>query len=287
MGHEIQQVAAALGDLRAPIVLLKGAAYHALDIPAMRGRLASDLDIMVPEQSLDDAERLLVRAGWEHVQHDTYDQRYFRSWMHEIPPLRHRLRGTFVDLHHMILPPTAHFKPDPAQLFDHAVTIAGTNLKTLSKTDILIHSATHLFTQGEFDHALRDLIDIHDLLTHFGAEPCYLSHLEARARQLDLHLPTHYACRYARDLLGTNVQLRTQSTPGTAARSGFLQFAMDLLYPPALLPRGTGYPVLRKQVCEWLLFCRSHYLRMPLRLLVPHLLRKAYARWNFRASGNL
>ena len=31
-------------------------------------------------------------------------------------------------------------------------------------------------------------------------------------------------------------------------------------------------------LAEYLLFIRSHYLRMPLRLLIPHLLRKALKR---------
>jgi len=31
-------------------------------------------------------------------------------------------------------------------------------------------------------------------------------------------------------------------------------------------------------VARWLLFLRGHYLRMPLRLLIPHLTRKAWRR---------
>ncbi|HEC19305.1 MAG TPA: hypothetical protein ENI97_08165, partial [Gammaproteobacteria bacterium] len=31
-------------------------------------------------------------------------------------------------------------------------------------------------------------------------------------------------------------------------------------------------------LAEYLLFVRSHYLRMPLRLLLPHLIRKAFKR---------
>ncbi|UUZ51357.1 hypothetical protein LP420_18985 [Massilia sp. B-10] len=36
---------------------------------------------------------------------------------------------------------------------------------------MVIHSATHLFYDGEFDKGLRDLLDLHRLLTEFGATP--------------------------------------------------------------------------------------------------------------------
>ena len=52
------------------------------------------------------AEQLLLHAGWSHMKADEYDQHYYREWMHELPPLQHKERGTVVDLHHGILPVT-------------------------------------------------------------------------------------------------------------------------------------------------------------------------------------
>ena len=51
--------------------------------------------------------------GWLRMKIDPYDDRYYRVWMHEIPPLRHRERKTEIDLHHTILPRTSRLKPDP------------------------------------------------------------------------------------------------------------------------------------------------------------------------------
>ncbi|MDR2837217.1 MAG: nucleotidyltransferase family protein, partial [Azonexus sp.] len=83
-----------------PVVLLKGAAYAAADLTAASGRLFGDVDILVPRADLNHAEAALMQQGWASGGSDPYDQRYYRQWMHEIPPMTHRGRGTVVDLHH-------------------------------------------------------------------------------------------------------------------------------------------------------------------------------------------
>ena len=98
--------------------------------------------------------------------HDAYDQRYYRQWMHELPPLRHMTRQTVLDVHHTILPLTAHLKPDPAKLWEAAVGIEGqVNFCVLAPVDMVLHSATHLFHDGELEHGLRDLV----IEPHLGA----------------------------------------------------------------------------------------------------------------------
>ncbi|UUZ51358.1 nucleotidyltransferase family protein [Massilia sp. B-10] len=57
--------------------------------------------------------------------HDPYDQRYYRVWMHEIPPMQHVQRGSVIDVHHAILPLTAAARPDPALLRAGAQTVPG------------------------------------------------------------------------------------------------------------------------------------------------------------------
>jgi hypothetical protein len=32
-------------------------------------------------------------AGWAATHHDAYDQRYYRQWMHELPPMQPYARG--------------------------------------------------------------------------------------------------------------------------------------------------------------------------------------------------
>ncbi len=103
---EIEQIAKALGGRGIPTILLKGAAYLAAGLPCARGRMFVDIDLMVPREAIGDAEQTLNAHGWLAHGLDPYDKRYYREWMHEIPPLRHIKRGSVLDVHHTILPPT-------------------------------------------------------------------------------------------------------------------------------------------------------------------------------------
>jgi Uncharacterised nucleotidyltransferase len=168
MRWELNRIERALTHLDIPILLLKGAAYVAAGLPAARGRSVSDVDIMVPRTALDAVETALEDAGWQHMKLDSYDQRYYRTWMHELPPLCHGERGTIVDVHHTILPPTARLKPDPAKLWAKARRLDDSRLHVLPPSDMVLHSAAHLFHDGDLYRSLRDLVDISDLLGHLA-----------------------------------------------------------------------------------------------------------------------
>ena len=275
---EVDRIRYALRHLDVPIVLLKGAAYVMADLPPANGRLVSDVDILVPEGNIPTVESALLSAGWETIQHDEYDQRYFRQWMHEIPPLRHALRRTDVDVHHAILPRTAKLKPDSTRLLASARAIDG-NLCALSDADIVLHSATHLFYGGDLDHGLRDLLDLHDLLAHFSANSeQFWGQLVTRAQALDLQRPLFYALRYCKQYLHTSIpdEVIRQSSSG---RPPFLITAvMDVLVKAVMSPSIPARPTALNAFRRWLLYVRSHHVRMPLNLLIPHLTRKALRR---------
>ena len=166
---EVNRVRRALRPTGEPFVLLKGAAYEMAELPARAGRLASDVDILVAKDKLDIVEGALVRAGWEAMKLDPYDQRYYRTWMHELPPLRHGTRNTVVDVHHTILPETARLRPDGSKLIAAAVRIDD-DLSTLAPEDMVLHTATHLFADGDLEGGLREVIDLDLLLRHFSSK---------------------------------------------------------------------------------------------------------------------
>jgi len=87
-----------------------------------------------------------------------------RRWIHEIPPVAHKSRGAVIDLHHTILPPTAAPRVNADRLFEALYSTPMEGVFALSPCDQIIHSATHLFYESEFHHALRDLWDLHQLL---------------------------------------------------------------------------------------------------------------------------
>lgn len=275
---EINRIRTALHHVAADVILLKGAAYVLADLPAARGRFFSDVDLLVPKEKLGATEAALMLGGWISTHHDPYDQRYYRDWMHELPPMQHLTRQTVLDLHHTILPETARLHPDPQKLIDAALALPDhTYFKILAPVDMLLHSATHLFHEGEFDKGLRDLSDLDILLRHFTQQyPEFWPRLLARAPELELARPLFYALRYTTRILQTPVPpdvLRAISrhSPGTLTL-----WLMDTLFSRAFRPHHASCDDWLTRPALLLLFIRSHWLKMPPPLLVRHLFHKAF-----------
>jgi hypothetical protein len=274
---EVDRILAALAHVPTPVILLKGAAYVVQDLPAARGRMFSDVDIMVPKRHLDAVEMALKLQGWITTHHDAYDQRYYRTWMHELPPMRHITRQTMLDVHHTILPETARVHPDPEKLLAAAISVNGHDrLKVLAPADMVLHSATHLFHDGELEHGLRDLVDLDSLLRHFSSkEDGFWTTLVARAQSLDLSRPLFYALRYTARVLDTPVPTATLQSIRSAAPAGIMLRLMDALFLRAFRPHHPSCADWLTKPALWMLFVRAHWLRMPFPLLLRHLLHKA------------
>lgn len=278
MRWEIHRLQRALEGLELPFILLKGAAYLAADFPWARSRLSSDIDILVEHARLADVENALTQAGWRGVQTSDYDDAYYRRWMHELPPMIHNLRGSVVDVHHAILPVTNRAQPGPALLWQQARLIdPNTRMYVLGDTDMLLHSVAHGFQHGELTHPFRDLADIHDLVTTLSvASVDFRERLVDRAFELQLGRPLWYALQYANRLLGTQVPPTALAGLAAAAPSLLTRVVMDSLMQQVFL--STDPATLRLRLARSALLARAHYLRMPLRLLVPHLARKLQQR---------
>ena len=277
---ECRHLAEALEPLGIPLVLLKGAGYALADQPAARGRLFGDVDLLVPRQALTQVEAALMLHGWSSRGTEAYDQRYYREWMHELPPMVNHKRATVVDVHHNILPLSARRVPDAELLLAASVPIPGTPFRRLAPCDQVIHSATHLFHEGELRNGLRDLLDLHALLAeHSAARPDFWTALLDRAEALGLIWPILLALRYTHALLGTPVPPEALAEARRRAGWGALRLAwLDALYL-----RGLHAPLptelsLRDHLAAAALYLRAHTLRMPPHLLVAHLGRKALLR---------
>ena len=279
-GYEVERIRSDLAHLGLPLILLKGAAYAMAGLPSGRGRLFSDIDILVPKDRLDDVESALMVHGWASTHHDAYDQRYYRTWMHELPPMVHLRRGNAIDVHHAILPETAPVRPDPALLRAAARPIPGDlgalDVRTLSAHDMFLHSAVHLFFGGEFDQGLRDLFDMHRLATHFGAEPGFWDGLVARAVALELTRPMFYALRYATRTFGTPVPASVMDAAAAFAPPRLVLALMDALFVRALMPPHPDCAARFDGAAHFALYVRGNWLRMPLVLLTRHLFHKAF-----------
>jgi hypothetical protein len=275
--REAAEIARALSPLATPVVLLKGAAYLLAGLPPARGRLFSDIDILVPKSRLPDVESALMLAGFATTHLHPYDQRYYRRWMHELPPMQHVKRLTILDVHHTIVPETADVALDASALFRGAVPIADAPpFSVLSPCDMVLHSATHLFHNEELTHGLRDLVDIDALLAHFdNAGRSFWRTLVARADELDLGRPLYYALRFTSRLLGTQVPDDVASDVARLAPVAPVAAMMDRLLDAALQP-AAAEPATRW--ARRALYLRGHWLKMPVPLLAYHLTWKALRR---------
>ena len=67
--REIAEIAQALRHVDTPVILLKGAAYLLAGLPPSRGRLFSDIDILVRKEALPAVESALMLAGYATTHH--------------------------------------------------------------------------------------------------------------------------------------------------------------------------------------------------------------------------
>jgi hypothetical protein len=259
---------------------LKGAAYVMADLPAAHGRIVSDVDILVPKERLADVERAFLDTGWKPLNENEYDDHYYRQWMHELPPLRHGARETCVDVHHTILPPTGRLHPDPRKLLEAARPLAGCGFYVLAPEDMVLHSAAHLFQDGDLAGGLRDLVDLDSMFRHFGAsEAGFWDRLVPRARELQLQRPLFYALRFTHRLLKTPIPSSVMAKAAVDGPRWPVSPLMDFLVRRALLPPECDGTTVTAVLSRWLLYVRSHWLKMPPLLLMRHLAYKARRRW--------
>jgi hypothetical protein len=251
---EVEMARRALHGADYPVILMKGSAYILGGLKAGEGRFVGDLDIMVPRDRLDDAERRLLIAGWEWVKPDPYDDAYYREWMHELPPLIHRDRDRMIDVHHTILPLTARITPDAGAMIRDCVLLDN-GMAILSPTDMVCHAVAHLLADGDLAGGMRNLWDIHQLLAECRAcDPAFDDGLRDRAALHGLSDAVARAIRLADHLYGNRAPVGLG----------------DQLFVRCFLTRD-GWGKKRHGLTRFAFYLRSHWLRMPPLMLVRHL----------------
>jgi hypothetical protein len=135
-----------------------------------------------------------------------------------------------------------------------------------------------LFHDGELPHGLRDLTDLDLLLREAASQPGFWAHLTTRAAQLQLQRSLFYALRYARHFLETPVPEPVMRTLDAAAPRPALLKLMDAVFSRVLAPQHASCDDRWSGLARFAAYVRAHWLRMPLYLLLPHLLHKAFVR---------
>jgi hypothetical protein len=279
--HDALYFAQLLAPLGCPVVVLKGSAYVLAGQPASAGRQAGDLDVLVPRSWLGAVEQCLAEHHWHVSYKSDYDDQYYRKHMHELPPIVHESKAAVLDLHHSILPLTSRLKPNAAQLIAHAQNVPGTSLKILSRADQILHSATHLFYDGDLTGGLRNLHDLHRLLRAQANDAGFWTELLDRAKLHRLALPLFYALRYAPRYLGTVVPLHVVKSLEYAKPAAPVLWMMDKLVQMRLCNATAGQHSVSVRTASFLLYLRSHWLRMPPLMLASHL----WAKWRMKETA--
>lgn len=265
--RELRHIEQALSTLNTPVILLKGASYVLLGLPSADGRVFSDIDILVKKTHIAAAEAALMLGGWSTGKLDAYDQRYYRQWSHEIPPMTHLHRGTTIDLHHSLAMPTCRVHVDSARMIAEAVPVGeGGFWWRLKDEDMILHAASHLLLNAEFDRGLRDIWDIDLLYRHFTSISAdYPERLFSRAREVGLESILSQALGLASKFFNTPLPVYVRPDK-TSMFSRLLACAASTRHPETR-PRG-------QQAADLALMLREMYLRLPGKLLAVHLLHK-------------
>jgi len=277
MHRELRRLRALMAGLDFPLVLLKGAAYVAADLPASKGRPIEDIDLLVPAERLSEVELALKRADWQRVGLSEYDRRYYRRWRYDAPQLQPLRRAMVINLHHAIVPDSARYRPDANKLRRRATKIPGfAGLIVLASEDRILHAATLLFHDDGLSHGLRDLSDLDLLLRQAASEADFWPRLLARAEEMDLDRPLFYALRFARHFFATPVPDEVREHLRSAEPGSATLRLMDGIYTRMLAPAHRSCTDALTPPARAATYLRTHWLRRPPRQLVPHLVYKAF-----------
>ena len=274
---ELTRIEDALHSLDIPVVLLKGAAYLSLNAPHAFHRFYGDIDLLVEERYLTQVEEALKWSGWTSIKTSSYDQTYYRKWMHEIPPLQHARRGSTIDLHHRILPRSGRITVDGNPLISNKQTSRWSSFfYCLSNQDLILHSCAHLMSDGESDAALRDLYDMHCLIKTFAKDDTqFLTKLIERSIELGLGHWLYYCFFWLQQYFKT-IEMETIEHLASKLKLSILNKLMLRIQKHAFIPHHNSCQSPFFSISQKLLYLRGHYLRMPWRLLIPHLIRKSF-----------
>lgn len=275
---EVHGLQRALSQLGIPVVLLKGAAYAVSEHPVGRGRLFGDIDILVPRHALGDVELRLMVAGWTSGKASPYDQRYYRTWMHELPPMVNVRRGTVLDVHHTILPLTSRHSPDADAIIRAASALPDLPAVRIPRPEhLLIHSIVHLLHEGELHNGLRDLFDIDGLLRTGANEADFWPRVVDASRTLDVVAPVAFGLHLAAHLLDSPIPPHVLADMRIAA-GGPASRLLTMLYTTAIRPENEAAESPAATLARFAIYVRAHWLRMPPHLLLRHLAHKSIVR---------
>lgn len=274
VNFESRQIVKSLSSRGTKLYLLKGAAYCLSNTTFSKGRIFSDIDLLVAKNDIQDIEDTLKLHGWMSEALSRYDEAYYREWAHEVPPMKHAGRGTIIDLHHNLYLPISGRAPEIDLFLNDAYELNGFHI--LRPAAMTLHSIIHLMLNDDLGHTYRDLNDLHLMFTEFINE-AYWDDLLDLADKSGFADELFLACRYCQTFFGTNIGNKHAALLSNMHNIGKLSlYFLDKLFVVALSPK---HPLVKRNLAglsESLIVTRAHLKKMPLHILIYHSAHKLY-----------
>lgn len=270
---ECKLISRLLADKEIKPVFLKGAAYTLMKTCNSEGRVYTDIDALVPVAAISEAREILEFNFWRSKEVSNYDERYYRKWAHELPPLWHLRRKTVVDLHHNILPPISGRAPDIHYLLE-ACTPTDHGM-ALQPHALFVHSAVHLFMNEDFRNGFRDLVDLYLLADEFGQEK-FWADVATLAKAVRAEKEAFYAAVSLRQFFGINVDELIESPQIRTVNTTWPRVVAETVFARALKPHHKNYLSTADKLAIFSAYIRGHWLRMPVHILTMHLSVKLF-----------
>lgn len=269
---EGQELKHALDEESIPVFFLKGASYILRESKNGRGRIASDIDALTSKENLPLAEQVLRKNGWQIKELTEYDDKYYRQWAHEIPPMSHPFRGTVLDLHHNLYLPISGRAPKMDMFIKGA--LAFDDLMVLGDEATVLHSVIHLYMNEDFSSAFRDLFDLFCLLEKRSES--FYENLYNLAEQSGFTFEL-FCCFYALErYFGLVVPLEIYDKCQKAHHSYTDRLWREVIFFNAVVPSHNSVVKAKHKLARDLVYLRGHFIKMPTHILFKHMLIKSY-----------
>ncbi len=186
-----------------PVVLLKGAHLARWVYDSVTLRTMGDLDLLVPKPQLEQAESLLLQAGYRRARHA--GGRHRLPDRHQLSPLV-KPGAVPIELHGAILRTHNPFAIDLDGLWKRVrpISLAGIETLVLSVEDLLLHLCLHTSYQHGFSQGIRPLYDIAEVVRGAGGQVDW-DILVHRCQEWSIQAHTYLPLYVTQKLLGANV----------------------------------------------------------------------------------
>ncbi|GAA6184225.1 nucleotidyltransferase family protein [Aliiglaciecola sp. NS0011-25] len=255
-------------------VFLKGAGYTLRNSLNSHGRVCSDIDVLVNKKDLSAAEAHLKNNRWQSEVLSDYDEKYYRQWAHEVPPLIHINRATVVDMHHNLYPPISGRTTNIDQFISSRLKTAS-GCFVLEPATTVMHSIIHLFANEDSSSWIRDLFDITLLIKEYESDDFWTSLIDL-SKQTDFEFE-FVCCMHA-------LKFYTDISVPEIANDYIARYKMTKIQVwlmnhaiiPAICPEHDLLLTAKIRWAKKLVYLRGHWIKMPFNVLIKHFAFKSF-----------